>query len=66
MTGPVLMVVDDNPARLKMLDGALRVRHDHDYLIISVAAPQMALGRLLNYPEASGASGCSSAKASAR
>jgi len=46
MTNPVLMVVDGNPSSLAMLDGTLRRRYGHDYLIISEAAPATALGRL--------------------
>jgi thioredoxin reductase (NADPH) len=46
MTNPVLMVVDDDPGGLGTLDGTLRRRYGHDYLIISEAAPGTALGRL--------------------
>ncbi len=46
MTIPVLLVVDDNPDSLKVLDGVLRHRYGHDYLIISEASPGTALGRL--------------------
>jgi thioredoxin reductase (NADPH) len=45
MTAPVLMVVDDNPESLRTVDGTLR-RYEHDYLIISEASPETALGRL--------------------
>jgi hypothetical protein len=40
MTIPVLLVVDDNPGTLKALDGVLRHRYGHDYLIISEASPE--------------------------
>jgi thioredoxin reductase (NADPH) len=46
------MLVDDNPASRKMLDRTLRLRYDHDYLIISEAEPQRALGRLRELREA--------------
>jgi thioredoxin reductase (NADPH) len=46
MTIPVLLVVDDNPGTLEALDGVLRHRYGHDYLIISEASPATALGRL--------------------
>ncbi len=46
MTRPVLMVVDDDPASLDALAEALRHRYEHDYLIISKAAPGAAVGRL--------------------
>ena len=46
MTNPVLLVVDDNPGTLEALDGVLRHRYGHDYLIISEASPGTALGRL--------------------
>ena len=46
MTIPALMAVDDNPGSLETLDGTLRRRHEHDYLIISEASPGRALGRL--------------------
>src|SRR5271169_1805091 len=46
MTLPVLMVVDDDPRRLGVLDGTLRGRYARDYLIISEAAPATAAGRL--------------------
>ena len=40
------MAVDDNPGSLETLDGTLRRRYEHDYLIISEASPGRALGRL--------------------
>src|SRR5215475_1688745 len=46
MTTPVLMAVDDNPGGLGTLDGTLRSRYGRDYLIISGASPESALGRL--------------------
>jgi hypothetical protein len=46
MTTPVLMVVDDDTGGLGTLEGTLRRRYDHDYLIISEASPATALGRL--------------------
>ena len=46
MAIPVLLVVDDNPDSLKVLDGVLRHRYGRDYLIISEASPGTALGRL--------------------
>jgi len=46
MTNPVLLAVDDNPETLTALDGVLRHRYGHDYLIISEASPGTALGRL--------------------
>ncbi len=46
MTIPALMAVDDNPGSLETLDGTLRRRYEHDYLIISEASPGRALGRL--------------------
>jgi thioredoxin reductase (NADPH) len=46
MTIPVLLAVDDDPGTLKALDGVLRHRYGHDYLIISEASPGAALGRL--------------------
>src|SRR5215475_12967937 len=46
MTIPALLAVDDNPDTLKTLDGVLRHRYGHDYLIISEASPETALGRL--------------------
>ena len=52
MTDPVLMVVDDNPVSLKMLDDVLRRRYGHDYLIISEAVPHRALGRLRELQQA--------------
>jgi len=52
MTKPVLMVVSDDPASLELLDDTLRLRYDHDYLIISEADPQRALGRLRELREA--------------
>lgn len=45
-TIPVLMVVDDDPDSLGILDGTLRRRHGQDYLIISDASPAAALGLL--------------------
>ena len=46
MTIPALMAVDDDPGSLETLDGTLRRRYEHDYLIISEASPGTALGRL--------------------
>ena len=46
MTNPVLMVVDGDPGSLATLDDTLRRRYGHDYLIISEATPETALGRL--------------------
>jgi thioredoxin reductase (NADPH) len=46
MTGPVLMVVDDDPERLGLLDAMMRSRYGRDYLIISDSSPTAALGRL--------------------
>jgi hypothetical protein len=46
MTTPVLMVLDDDPGSLGTLDGTLRRRYGHDYLVISEASPAAALGRL--------------------
>jgi len=46
MASPVLMVVDGNPGGLRALDDTLRHRYGHDYLIISEASPETALGRL--------------------
>ncbi|HEY2552186.1 MAG TPA: FAD-dependent oxidoreductase [Streptosporangiaceae bacterium] len=46
MTIPVLLAVDDNPGTLKALEGVLRHRYGHDYLIISEDTPGAALGRL--------------------
>jgi thioredoxin reductase (NADPH) len=46
MTIPVLMVVDDDPESLRVLDGTLRRRYGPDYLIISDGSPAAALGRL--------------------
>jgi thioredoxin reductase (NADPH) len=46
MTTPVLMVVDEDAGGLGTLDGTLRRRYGHDYLIISEASPATALGRL--------------------
>ena len=46
MASPVLMVADDNRGGLQALDDTLRHRYGHDYLIISEASPETALGRL--------------------
>jgi thioredoxin reductase (NADPH) len=46
MTLPVLLVVDDDPGTLRALEGVLRHRYGHDYLVISDASPAAALGRL--------------------
>jgi thioredoxin reductase (NADPH) len=46
MTNPVLMAVDGNPGSLAALDATLRRRYGRDYLIISEASPETALGRL--------------------
>jgi thioredoxin reductase (NADPH) len=46
MTIPVLMVIDDDPESLGIVDGTLRRRYGQDYLIISDASPAAALGRL--------------------
>jgi thioredoxin reductase (NADPH) len=46
MTIPVLMVVGDDPGSVGTLDGVLRRRYGHDYLVMSEAAPATALGRL--------------------
>ena len=46
MTSPVLMVVDDDPDGLGTLDGTLRRRYEHDYLVISESSPAAALNRL--------------------
>jgi thioredoxin reductase (NADPH) len=46
MTIPVLMVVDGDPDSRATLDGTLRRRYEHDYLIISEASSGTALGRL--------------------
>src|SRR6516225_474898 len=46
MTDPVLMVVDGDPGSLATLEGTLRRRYGHDYLIIGEATPGTALGRL--------------------
>jgi hypothetical protein len=40
---PVLMVVDDDPESLGVLDGTLRRRYGQDYLIVSDASPAAAL-----------------------
>ena len=46
MTDPVLMAVDGNPDSRTTLDGTLRRRYEHDYLVISEASSGTALGRL--------------------
>ena len=46
MTTPALLAVDDNPDTLEALDGVMRHRYGHDYLIVSEASPERALGRL--------------------
>jgi thioredoxin reductase (NADPH) len=46
MTNPALMVVDDNPGSLATLEGTLRRRYGHDYVIISEATTGTALDRL--------------------
>src|SRR5215510_15026404 len=46
MTNPALMAVDDDPDGLRALDGALRRRYGHDYLIITEGSPAAALRRL--------------------
>ena len=46
MSKPVLMMIDDDPDGLEMLDGTLRGRYERDYLVISEASPATALGRL--------------------
>ena len=46
MTTPALLAVDDNPDTLEALDGVMRHRDGHDYLIVSEASPERALGRL--------------------
>ena len=50
MTDPVLMVVDGDPGSLATLEGTLRRRYGHDYLIIGEATPGTALGRLPAVP----------------
>jgi len=46
MTIPVLMVVDDDPDSLGMLDRTLRRRYGQDYLIVGEASPEIGLDRL--------------------
>ena len=46
MTIPVLMVVDDDPDSLDVLDRTLRRRYGQDYLIVSEASSESALDRL--------------------
>ena len=46
MTKPALMVLDDRPEGLDVLDRTLRHRYEHDYLIISHASAATALGHL--------------------
>jgi thioredoxin reductase (NADPH) len=46
MTIPVLMVVDDDPESLDILDGTLRRRYGQDYQIISETSTESALERL--------------------
>jgi len=46
MTDPVLMAVDGNPDSRATLDGTLRRRYEHDYLVISEDSSGTALGRL--------------------
>ena len=46
MTIPVLMVVDDDPDNLGVLDRTLRRRYGQDYLIVSEASSESALDRL--------------------
>ncbi|MDR2985040.1 MAG: FAD-dependent oxidoreductase [Nocardiopsaceae bacterium] len=46
MTDPVLMVVDDDPESLGILDGTMRRRYGQEYLIIGEASPTAALSRL--------------------
>ena len=52
MTDPVLMVVDENPGSLKVLDDTLRRRYGHDYLIISEAVSHRAFDRLRELQQA--------------
>lgn len=46
MSKPVLIVVDDQPQSLAAVEGALRRRYEHDYLVISHTCPVMALNHL--------------------
>src|SRR5215469_16637976 len=46
MTIPVLMVVDEDPDSLGVLDRTLRRRYGQDYLIVSEASSESALDRL--------------------
>ena len=46
MTNPVLMVVDDNPDSLRVLEDSLRRRYANDYTVIGEVAPGQALDRL--------------------
>jgi thioredoxin reductase (NADPH) len=46
MTIPVLMVVDDDPESLAILDRTVRRRYGQDYLILSEASLESALDRL--------------------
>ena len=46
MTMPVLMVVDDDPDSLGMLDRTLQRRYGEDYLIVSEGSSESALDRL--------------------
>jgi thioredoxin reductase (NADPH) len=46
MSSPVVMVVDDDPGRLKAVAATLQRRYGQDYLIIAEAVPERAVGRL--------------------
>jgi thioredoxin reductase (NADPH) len=46
MTAPVLMVVDEDARGLETLEGTLRCRYVHDYLVIGESSRPKALSRL--------------------
>jgi thioredoxin reductase (NADPH) len=52
MTRPAVIVVDDDPDRLSVLEGALRRRYGQDYLLASETSAAAALRRLADLRDA--------------
>ena len=57
MNRPAMIVLDDHPDSLTVLEGALRRRYGQDYLIVSETSAAAALGSLAELQRTPGGMG---------